>query len=178
MFDELIANAYRSMNPASYTSTLWDNLLITGGWRIRLIDHVRAFRTSRQLEYPESLAQCDRTLLARLRALSPVASRRQLGRFLNPDQLDALEARRTLIVRHFDERIAREGEQAVLYDIRRPAGAESGGTLKINDAAPSVGRTAITAAALAGPRPEPTPAPAARARPCASACEEWTLART
>ncbi len=117
VFDELVANAYRSMNPASYTSTVWDNLLITREWRAQLIDHTFTFGTSRRLEYPESLTQCDRTVLARLRALDSRALERRLGRFLDADRLAALDARRCLIVRHFDERMTREGERAVLYDL-------------------------------------------------------------
>ena len=117
VFDELVANAYRSMDPAAYTSTVWDNLLITREWRVRLIDHTFTFGASRRLAYPESLTRCDRTVLARLRALDREAFERQLGKFLSADQLDALEARRGLIVRHFDEEVARNGERAVLYDL-------------------------------------------------------------
>lgn len=117
VFDELIANAYRSMSPSSYLSTVWDNLLITREWRIWLIDHTRAFGTSRQLQYPESLTQCDRAVLARLRAPNREALERQVGRFLTSAQVAALDARRALIVKHFDEHIARKGESVVLYDV-------------------------------------------------------------
>ena len=130
VFDELIANAYRSMSPASYTSTLWDNLLITREWEIRLIDHVRAFGTSRQLAYPESLTRCDRALLAGLRALNPAASKRRLGGLLSPEQLDALETRRSLIVGHFDGLIGRQGDGAVLYDLRRSQSRGTPGQLQ------------------------------------------------
>jgi hypothetical protein len=117
LFDELIANAYRSMDPAAYTSTVWDNLLITRDWAVRLIDHTFAFGLSRRLQYPESLSRCERTLLASLRALDSATLERRLGSFLSAEQLDALEARRGLILGHFDERIARQGERAVLYDL-------------------------------------------------------------
>ncbi len=117
VFDELVANAYRSMDPAAYTSTLWDNLLITRDWGVSLIDHRFTFGASRRLKYPDSLTQCDRRVLASLRALDRGAFERRLGRFLKADQLDALEARRGLIVRHFDEKVALKGERAVLYDL-------------------------------------------------------------
>jgi hypothetical protein len=117
VFDELIANAYRSMSPASYLSTVWDNLLITREWRIWLIDHTRAFGTSRRLQHPESLTQCSRAVLTRLRVPNHEALERQLGRLLSSEQVDALEARRALIVKHFDELIARRGEGAVLYHL-------------------------------------------------------------
>ena len=116
VFDELIANAYRTMSPASYTSSLWDNLLITSGWQIRLIDHTRAFGTATRLQDPGSLTRCDRMILAKLRMLSRVDSARRLGRYLTSGQLDALETRRALIVKHLDGQIAAKGEAAVLYE--------------------------------------------------------------
>jgi hypothetical protein len=116
MFDELTANDYRSMDPAAYTSTLWDNLLITRDWSVALIDHTFTFGALERLKYSDSLTRCDRRVLANLRALDREAFERRLGRFLKATQLDALEARRGLIVRHFDETIAVKGERAVLYD--------------------------------------------------------------
>jgi hypothetical protein len=40
-----------------------------------------------------------------------------LGRYLSAKQLDALEVRRVLLVRHFDHQIERKGEADVLYDL-------------------------------------------------------------
>jgi len=117
VFDELIANAYRNISPAFYLATMWDNLLITKEWRIWLVDHTRTFGTSRQLENADSLAQCDRTLLAKLRELNREATKQRLGKYLASEQLDALEARRDLLVKHFAEQIALKGEGAVLYDL-------------------------------------------------------------
>jgi hypothetical protein len=118
VFDELVANAYRNMSPAFYTSTLWDNLLITNSWSIRLIDHTRTFQTTRSLDHVESLNRCDRQLLAKLRALNQGALAAVLSQYLTPEQLDALDARRVLLVKHFDQRIARLGEAAVVYDLK------------------------------------------------------------
>ncbi len=117
VFDELISNPYRDVNPASRHFSSWDSLLITRDWRFWLIDHTQAFRVIRQLEHPESLIQCDRALLRRLRVLNAQLLKQKLSRYLTPDQLDALEARRELLVKHFDELIARKGEGAVLYDL-------------------------------------------------------------
>jgi hypothetical protein len=117
VFDELISNLYRNVNPVHYLSTSWDNLLITRDWRIRLIDHTRTFRISKQLENPQSLTQCDRTLLGKLRELNREVLRQKLGKYLAPEQLDGLEARRELLVKHFDEQVASKGEGAVLYDL-------------------------------------------------------------
>jgi hypothetical protein len=117
VFDELIANAYRNVSPEFYLASIWDNLLITKEWSVWLVDHTRSFGTSRQLENPQSLAQCDRTLLAKLRELNKDVMKRKLEKYLGPEQLDALEARRELIIKHFAEQIALKGEGAVLYDL-------------------------------------------------------------
>lgn len=117
VFDELTANAYRKVSPGFYTSSVWDNLLITKDWRIWLIDHTRTFAPTRRLEASESLIRCDRALLARLRELNRDALQQRVGRFLTPEQVDALEVRRVLIVTHFDELIATKGEGMVLYEL-------------------------------------------------------------
>lgn len=117
VFDELISNAYRNVSPAYYTSTIWDNLLITSDWKIWLIDHTRTFGISTQLDNLQSLTRCDRTLLRNLRQLNKEVFKQKLGRYLAAGQLDALEVRRELLVKHFSERIAQEGEGAVLYDL-------------------------------------------------------------
>jgi len=96
---------------------MWDNLLITREWRIWLVDHTRTFGTSRQLENAQSLAQCDRALLGKLRQLNREVMKQKLGKYLTAEQLDALETRRELLVKHFAEQIALKGESAVLYDL-------------------------------------------------------------
>jgi hypothetical protein len=117
VFDELISNVYRNVSPASYLASMWDNLLITREWRIWLVDHTRTFGTSRQLENPQSLVQCDRTLLSNLRKLNREVMKQKLGKYLASEQLDALEARRELLAKHFAEQIVLKGEGAVLYDL-------------------------------------------------------------
>jgi hypothetical protein len=121
VFDALIANACRANGPAFYPSPVCDihagGILITREWRIWLIEHWLAFGTTRTLDNPQSLTRCDRMLLAKLRLLNKEVLTRRLGKFLTSEQLDALETRRALIVRHFDELIARKGGRAVLYDL-------------------------------------------------------------
>jgi hypothetical protein len=121
VFDELISNKYRNVSPVHYLSTIWDNLLITSGWRIWLVDHTCTFRISKELENPESLTRCDRDLLRKLRELNRRVLKQKLGEYLTPEQLDGLEARRELLVKHFDEQITKKGEGSVLYDLpQRP----------------------------------------------------------
>jgi hypothetical protein len=116
VFDELISNTYRDTSPPLYLNSVWDNLLITKNWTIRLTDHTGAFRVRKQLQDPESLTRCPRPVLRKLRELDQDLVRRALGRYLSSQQLDALEVRRTLLVGHFDDAIVRNGERAVLYD--------------------------------------------------------------
>ena len=53
--------------------------------------------------------------------LSKARLHQALGKYLSAPQLDALEIRRVLLVRHFDHQIERKGEADVLYDLpRRP----------------------------------------------------------
>lgn len=117
VFDELISNTYRDPAPPLYLNSVWDNLLIAADWSIWLVDHTGAFRTRRELQDPDSLVRCPRTVLARLRAMNAARLQQALGKYLSSQQLDALEIRRVLIVRHFDRQIALKGEAGVLYDL-------------------------------------------------------------
>ena len=93
------------------------NLMITTDWQLWMIDHKRAFRPIKQLENPESLTQYDRLVLRRLRGLNKEMLKQRLEQYLSPEQLEALEVRRQLLVKHFDDQIAKKGESAVLYDL-------------------------------------------------------------
>jgi hypothetical protein len=117
VFDELISNTYRDPAPPLYLNTVWDNLLITTDWTIWITDHTGAFRVRRELQDPDSLLRCPRTLLGRLRALSKEVLQQTLTKYLSSQQLDALDARRALLVRHFDQQIESKGEALVLYDL-------------------------------------------------------------
>jgi hypothetical protein len=108
-FHELIADTDVNMT----------NLLITKDWRIWLIDFSRAFRTSKKLQEPERLTAVDRKLLARLKELTRDGLRQRIGRWVNRDQIDAVLARRDVIVRMLEEQIAAKGEAKIVYDISR-----------------------------------------------------------
>ena len=106
VFDQLIYNADR--NP--------ENLLITDGWRMWLIDHTRAFLRDKSLSQPEVLSRCDRQLLARLKKMDRKGLDRELGPYLRKSQLAGLLARRDRVLQIFAEEIVRRGEESVLYD--------------------------------------------------------------
>jgi hypothetical protein len=117
VFDELISNTYRDTAPPLYLNSVWDNLLITTDWTVWITDHTGAFRTRQALQDPDTLVRCPRSLLDRLRTLDGPRLRQTLERYLSSQQLDALEVRRGLLVRHFDDQIKRHGEGLVLYDL-------------------------------------------------------------
>lgn len=104
VFDQLIDNTDRNLG----------NLLITRDWRVWLIDHSRAFRWTDTLRHPKQLTRCERTMLEKMRVLDRATLKQALGRYLTAPEIDALLARRDLIVAHFD----RLGETA-LFDARR-----------------------------------------------------------
>lgn len=104
LFDQLIANVDRNLG----------NLLIDTRWRIWMIDHSRAFRIGKTLRAPGNLSKVERTLLDRLRQLDRAGLRKSAGRYLTGGEIDALLARRDLIVEHFE----RAGE-AMIFE-RKP----------------------------------------------------------
>ena len=107
VFDQLIFNVDRNLT----------NLLILKSWDIVMIDHSRSFRLSPKLENPKNLGRCDRTLLANLRALDKAAVQKALTPFCTKSEVDAVMARRDVIVGFYDEQIKEKGEAAVLYDL-------------------------------------------------------------
>lgn len=125
LFDELVSNRYRSVGPEQPAPPedgppldyLWMELLITKDWRFWLIDQTGTFDTRKRLQHAETLTRADRGLLRRLRGLNRNLLQNALASYLSAERLDALEARRVLLVKHFDALIARKGEAAVLYDL-------------------------------------------------------------
>ena len=101
MFDQLIYNTDRNLG----------NLLIGKDWRIWAIDHTRAFRQLHKLRNPDNLTRCDRQVLERMKQLDRTSLKRELGAYLSDWDIDALLARRDLIVAHFNARGA-----GVLFD--------------------------------------------------------------
>jgi hypothetical protein len=97
------------------------NFLTDRNFDVWMIDFTRAFRRQKKLRDAAVLKKCDRKLLAGLRALDPAAVNQQLSRYVLKPEIAGLLARRDLIVKHFDELIAAQGEAAVLYDMRRVA---------------------------------------------------------
>jgi hypothetical protein len=108
IFDELIQNRDRNQG----------NVLWTSDWTMWLIDHTRAFRLGANLLKPEQLSRCDRALLDRLRGLTADSLSQAVGSSLTKQEQEALLKRRDLIVKHYDDRIARLGEPVVLFSMQ------------------------------------------------------------
>ena len=97
------------------------NTLITKDWRVWMIDFTRAFRPAKTLQYPDEVARVDRRLFAQLRALTRDAMRERLGQWLTSGEIDAVLARRDVLVGILNKQITAKGEAAVLYGLPRVA---------------------------------------------------------
>ena len=114
-FDNLIGNEDRHQ----------DNYLITKDWRIILIDHSRSFRTGKkwttELFYgpknPEKLVmkEIPKALLEKIKTLNYDVIKGFVGEYLTDEEINAVLARRDLIVQEYDKMIAKDGEENVLY---------------------------------------------------------------
>jgi hypothetical protein len=109
VFDQLIFNVDRNLT----------NLLILKNWDIVMIDHSRSFRLFHTLQNPKNLVKCDRTLLQNLRALNKDDVAKALIPYCTKTEVEAVMARRDVIVKFFDDRIKQNGEAAVLYDVHQ-----------------------------------------------------------
>jgi hypothetical protein len=107
VYDQLIHNVDSNLT----------NLLITNNWDIEMIDHSRSFRLSHNLENPKNLVKCERSLFANLRSLDKDVVMKQLVPYCTKSEVEAVMARRDVIVQFFDDQIKQKGEAAVLYDL-------------------------------------------------------------
>jgi hypothetical protein len=117
LFDQLIANVDRHMN----------NILITDDWDLRLIDHSRSFRTTKELKDPALFTRFSRDLVEGIKKLEYQDMRKKVGKYLMDEQIkdDALpprpdpEARRRARRRRWEKlRSSTDGLTAVLIDGR------------------------------------------------------------
>ncbi len=115
-FDNLIANEDRHMN----------NILITGDWRMILIDHSRSFRTGKKFtqsliytekhpECPKPMSELPRLFVEKIRALNFELMKSIVGDYLTDNEINAVLARKELILQAIDKLIKEKGEAAVLY---------------------------------------------------------------
>jgi hypothetical protein len=105
LFDQLIANVDRHMK----------NILITEDWDLRLIDHSRSFRTTKELKDPKLFTRFSRELVEGIKKLEYQDLRKKVGKYLMDDQIKSMLVRRDLILKLVDERVAALGEAKVFY---------------------------------------------------------------
>jgi hypothetical protein len=105
VFDELIQNRDRNLG----------NLLYTSDWKMWMIDHTRAFRLGRNLLKPDQLVRIERSFFETLKKLTPASVTEAVGTSLTKQEIDALIARSDVIVKLFEQKIARSSEAAVLF---------------------------------------------------------------
>ena len=91
------------------------NVLIGDG-QVWAIDHSRAFRNKKELIEEIKLQRFSRSALEALRGLTMETLLEPLGKWLQKRQLEAMLARRDLIVERADKLIAQRGAEAVLFD--------------------------------------------------------------
>lgn len=92
------------------------NIVIGPDWKLYKIDSSRAFRQAGTLRREEALTRFRRSTLQALESLTRERLDAALGQWLDPRQLEGLWQRRTRILELARERVASQGEAAVLYD--------------------------------------------------------------
>jgi hypothetical protein len=115
-FDNLIANADRNEGDVLYTKD----------WRMLLIDHSRAFYTSKKhtkkllldenskpIPYP--MKSLPRAFVEKLKSLNFEIIKDVAGEFLTDKEIECILLRRDLIIENLDQRIEKLGQAAVLY---------------------------------------------------------------
>jgi hypothetical protein len=110
-FDCLIANTDRNQG----------NLLIDDQWNIWLIDHTRSFRRTTRLLDVDRLSSCERRLWTALNEVDEDTLTQRLDPYLERLEITNLLRRRLHLVRHFEQLIERNGEEAVLFDLPPPS---------------------------------------------------------
>jgi len=115
VFDALIANTDRNQG----------NLLIDDHWNIWFIDHTRAFRQTSTLLGRDTLDTCERRLWTILSSTDRQAIRELMEPYLKSAEIKKLLRRRDKLIEHFQERIDKLGEDAVLFDLLPPEDASS-----------------------------------------------------
>jgi hypothetical protein len=111
VFDQLIYNMDRSQ----------ENLVIARDWKAYMIDHTRAFRKWHTLRNPAAVSKCSPELKRALEGLTRGVLLRELAPYLTNEEIEALLARRDLIL----ERLAQGPDTAEGQSVSLPAKASS-----------------------------------------------------
>ena len=93
-----------------------DVLIRTSDWKVWRIDYSEAFGPEAALIPDSILTRCPRDVFRKLKDLADAEYRARIETYLNPEELDAVLARKRLIVERLDALIKDKGENAVLFD--------------------------------------------------------------
>ena len=115
-FDNLIANEDRNMG----------DILLTEDWHLILIDHSRSFRTSKKFiknliftkkhkSGPKLMKMLPRIFVEKLKVLTFELIKNAVGEYLTEKEINAVLARRDLILKEINRLIKEYGENKVLY---------------------------------------------------------------
>jgi hypothetical protein len=96
---------------------LGDLLVHPDTWKVCRVDFAEAFAAKPELLAEADIRRCSRRLYARLRSVPDRAIEEAVRRNLEKPEIDALLARRKLIVDRIDALIKERGEKEVLFDI-------------------------------------------------------------
>ena len=109
VFDNLIYNFDR--NPG--------NMLLDSRGKVWFVDHTRAFKTLPSLNQRGDIKVVERELWQNLQELDPELVRERLGPYLRQTEIDALLVRRDKLVKLIAKRVAKHGEQAIIFEFVR-----------------------------------------------------------
>jgi hypothetical protein len=101
MFDNLIGNQDRNM----------ENMLRDAAWNLILIDHIRAFRSGKDL--PHRLSRIDADLWDKIQALTRTQLDARLGPWLDENEIAGIIDRRERMKADIDRLVAERGAAAV-----------------------------------------------------------------
>jgi hypothetical protein len=120
-WDSVIANDDRTQ----------ENTLYTEDWRMILIDHSRAFRSNRENTEklmcgangikrkddggPYLIQRVPRALFEKIKALDLASLKQAVGPYLTDQEVEAIIARKPLLIKEIGEMIKKNGEKNVLY---------------------------------------------------------------
>jgi hypothetical protein len=128
VFDALIGNLDRHEG----------NMLVDSTGKVWWIDHSRSFMRERQVHNADLIQRCDRRLWQALKTVSAEAVTERLAPYMGPKEIEALLERRAHLVKLIEERIAENGEDAVLFTLDSagsPRGAGLDAHLDLSDLA-------------------------------------------
>ena len=115
IFDNLVNNPDRNQG----------NILYDAAWNLWYIDHTRAFNRDRQLPSPKRVTRCSRRLWRALQELDETKLRNALQPYLAGPEIVAILHRREKLLKLIGEKIARLGENAVLFSYGDGTGSGS-----------------------------------------------------